>query len=41
VSVDVAALPVAVCPFGQQGRQPRQPQVVAKPGGGSLVGQQV
>ena len=38
VLVDVAALPVAVGPLGEQGREAGQAQVVAQPGGGGRVG---
>ncbi len=41
VLVDVAALPVPVGPFGEQGREPGQAQVVTEPGGGCGIGQQV
>ena len=40
VLVDVAALPVPVCPLGEQGRQPGQAQVVTQPRGRGGIGEQ-
>ena len=39
--VDVARLPVAVGPFRQHGRQPREPQEAAQAGGGRRVAEHV